>query len=113
MSAILKEPQIDDIRRHTEELESMDAAILELSQQIAHDERERGKLWARLEELQSGRAELRRKRIRTYLDLKLGPPITFYDIEAVGPRIYEQFNEEHYQRVLLARLELARGAKTA
>lgn len=101
---ILETEALEDIRRETEELESIDAAIWELSKQIANDEFERGKLWTRMEELQSGKAELRRKRARNVLD-RNQPAITFYGIEEIGPRIFERFDEEHYQRVLLARAE--------
>lgn len=61
-------------------VESIETAIREVSSQYAVNEIERGRLFARLEQLTSGARSLRRARVRRYIDAYL-PPVTFFFIE--------------------------------
>jgi hypothetical protein len=68
-----------------DEMEALDAAILEVQTKIAANGPDNNYLWGRLTELESGRKELRRRRARSYLDAYL-PPVRFFSIEEEQPQ---------------------------
>jgi hypothetical protein len=72
-----------------DEMEALDAALLEIGTRFVAHEIERGQMLARIEELRSLKADLRRKRARTILDAFL-PPIIILEFELAGPRSEDQ-----------------------
>lgn len=66
------------------ELENIEQAYREISEEYAANEIRKGQLLKRMMALRSGAQELRRKRARNYIDAYLAP-VTFYSIEEVRP----------------------------
>jgi hypothetical protein len=81
MAAVLKEQFIPAA---PDSVESVDAAINELTRLYVEADARRGQLGRRLREVQSGAVEVRRRHARNALDAFL-PGITFYSIEYAEP----------------------------
>ncbi len=65
-----------------DELESVEAALEEITRRFVETDADRGRLEHRMMELRQGRNELRRRRARNALDAYL-PPLTIYSFERV------------------------------
>lgn len=63
--------------------ESLEAAMLELSQRCSEYVRLRDQLHARLSQLRSNKQELRRRRPRSFT-INIPTPVSFYSIEQVN-----------------------------
>ncbi|HEX8177816.1 MAG TPA: hypothetical protein VF543_22195 [Pyrinomonadaceae bacterium] len=85
----------------TGELESVEAALLELNRAYAANRIDLRRLTQRRDELLTRKAELRRVIANNYLDAFL-PPINLYSIEREGQTEAQRRNERHHQKRLLA-----------
>jgi hypothetical protein len=82
-----------------DEMEALDAALLEIGMRFAEHEIERGRMLARIEELRGLKSDLRRKRARNKLDAFLPPLIlALSDMECVGPTQQERGQGEQAAR---------------
>lgn len=81
MSALRKE---EFAYTEPDTVESVEAAITELTRLFAEADTRRGRIGRRLREVQSGAVEVRRRHARTRLDAFL-PPLRLLSIETVEP----------------------------
>lgn len=87
----------------TDELESVEEALMELNRAYAINQIDKSRLIKRRDELLTRKAELRRKRAKSYLDAYL-PPVTFYSIEREGQTEAQRINERRHIKVLLKKI---------